>query len=371
MDRASVLLPPPPPSRGWRRLSRVYYVGGGSVGWRGIGTRAAAPLGGKWAVCVSVCLSVGLSVCRSSGRSSRGNDVVVNLNLPLAQQASASLLGHTASRVRRAAHDSGAESLQERQKRLMTRGLPKLKAIQGVKQVIVVASGKGGVGKSTTAVNLALGIAANDSSKTVGLLDADVYGPSIPQMMNLKGNPEITEKNLMRPLVNFGIVCMSMGFLVEDTVPIIWRGLMVMSAIERLIRQVDWGKLDYLVIDMPPGTGDVQLSISQNIPISGAVIVSTPQDIALLDAWRGAEMFRKVNVPILGIIQNMSVFQCPNCKHETHIFGADGAKDLATKLGLAVLGDIPLHINIRKTSDNGQPVVVSQPDSPEVGFFIV
>eukprot|EP00062_Callorhinchus_milii_P008844 gi/632951958/ref/XP_007891582.1/ PREDICTED: iron-sulfur protein NUBPL isoform X7 [Callorhinchus milii] len=174
----------------------------------------------------------------------------------------------------------------------------------------------------------------------------------------------------MRPLVNFGIVCMSMGFLVEDTVPIIWRGLMVMSAIERLIRQVDWGKLDYLVIDMPPGTGDVQLSISQNIPISGAVIVSTPQDIALLDAWRGAEMFRKVNVPILGIIQNMSVFQCPNCKHETHIFGADGAKDLATKLGLAVLGDIPLHINIRKTSDNGQPVVVSQPDSPEANAYL-
>ncbi|XP_067847526.1 iron-sulfur protein NUBPL isoform X4 [Heptranchias perlo] len=174
----------------------------------------------------------------------------------------------------------------------------------------------------------------------------------------------------MRPLVNFGIVCMSMGFLVEEAAPIVWRGLMVMSAIERLLRQVDWGQLDYLVIDMPPGTGDVQLSISQNIPISGAVIVSTPQDIALLDAERAAEMFRKVNVPVLGIVQNMSVFQCPKCKHETHIFGADGAKELATKLGLDVLGDIPLHINIREMSDKGQPIVVSHPDSPEANAYL-
>ncbi|XP_067847522.1 iron-sulfur protein NUBPL isoform X1 [Heptranchias perlo] len=259
---------------------------------------------------------------------------------------------------------SSGSSVQERQKRLMARGLPKQTVIPGVKQVIVVASGKGGVGKSTTAVNLALGLAANDLA--VGLLDADVYGPSIPSMMNLRGNPELTDSNLMRPLVNFGIVCMSMGFLVEEAAPIVWRGLMVMSAIERLLRQVDWGQLDYLVIDMPPGTGDVQLSISQNIPISGAVIVSTPQDIALLDAERAAEMFRKVNVPVLGIVQNMSVFQCPKCKHETHIFGADGAKELATKLGLDVLGDIPLHINIREMSDKGQPIVVSHPDSPEI-----
>ncbi|XP_067895442.1 iron-sulfur protein NUBPL isoform X2 [Heterodontus francisci] len=231
---------------------------------------------------------------------------------------------------------STAESVQERQKRLMAGGLPKQKVIPGVKQTIVVASGKGGVGKSTTAVNLALGLAANDL--VVGLLDADVYGPSIPRMMNLRGNPELTDSNLMRPLVNFGIVCMSMGFLVEEAAPIVWRGLMVMSAIEKLLRQVDWGQLDYLVIDMPPGTGDVQLSISQNIPISGAVIVSTPQDIALLDAQRAAEMFRKVSVPVLGIVQNMSVFQCPKCKYEAHIFGADGAKALATKLGLDVLG---------------------------------
>uniref|UniRef100_UPI00398E76C5 iron-sulfur cluster transfer protein NUBPL isoform X2 n=1 Tax=Pristiophorus japonicus TaxID=55135 RepID=UPI00398E76C5 len=263
---------------------------------------------------------------------------------------------------------STAESVQERQKRLMARGLPKKKVIPGVKQVIVVASGKGGVGKSTTAVNLALGLAANDL--VVGLLDADVYGPSIPRMMNLRGNPELTDTNFMRPLVNFGILCMSMGFLVEEAAPIVWRGLMVMSAIERLLRQVDWGQLDYLVIDMPPGTGDVQLSISQSIPISGAVIISTPQDIALLDAERAAEMFRKVSVPVLGIVQNMSVFQCPKCKHETHIFGADGAKMLATKLGLDVLGDIPLHINIREMSDKGQPIVVSHPDSPEANAYL-
>ncbi|XP_053139557.1 iron-sulfur protein NUBPL isoform X4 [Hemicordylus capensis] len=182
-------------------------------------------------------------------------------------------------------------------------------------------------------------------------------------MMNLKGSPEVTPKNLMRPLVNYGIACMSMGFLVEETSPIVWRGLMVMSAIEKLLRKVDWSQLDYLVIDMPPGTGDVQLSISQNIPIAGAVIVSTPQDIALLDARRGAEMFRRVNVPVLGLVQNMSIFQCPKCKHETHIFGNDGVRNLANDLDLDVLGDVPLHVHIRETSDTGKPIVVSQPQS--------
>ncbi|XP_078262593.1 iron-sulfur cluster transfer protein NUBPL isoform X3 [Rhinoraja longicauda] len=189
-------------------------------------------------------------------------------------------------------------------------------------------------------------------------------------MMNLKGNPALTDSNLMIPLVNYGINCMSMGFLVEEKAPIVWRGLMVMSAIEKLLRQVEWGQLDYLVIDMPPGTGDVQLSISQNIPISGAVIVSTPQDIALLDAERAANMFQKVNVPVLGIVQNMSVFRCPKCKHETHIFGADGAKELAAKRKLDVLGDIPLHMNIREMSDKGQPIVVSHPGSPEANAYL-
>ncbi|XP_004637157.1 iron-sulfur protein NUBPL isoform X2 [Octodon degus] len=267
---------------------------------------------------------------------------------------------------------SGAESenLKQRRTQIMSRGLPKQKPIEGVKQVIVVASGKGGVGKSTTAVNLALALAANDSSKAIGLLDADVYGPSVPKMMNLKGNPELSQNNQMRPLLNYGIACMSMGFLVEETAPVVWRGLMVMSAIDKLLRQVDWGNLDYLVVDMPPGTGDVQLSVSQNIPISGAVIVSTPQDIALMDAYKGAEMFRKVHVPVLGLIQNMSVFQCPKCKHKTHIFGADGAKRLAQTLKLDVLGDIPLHLSIREASDSGQPVVFSQPESEEAKAYL-
>ncbi|XP_035024043.2 iron-sulfur protein NUBPL isoform X1 [Hippoglossus stenolepis] len=267
---------------------------------------------------------------------------------------------------------SADSNLQERQKQQMARGLPKQKPITGVKQVIVVASGKGGVGKSTTAVNLALGLMANDATKSVGLLDADVYGPSIPKLMNLKGNPELTDNNLMIPLTNYGIPCMSMGFLVEDVAPIVWRGLMVMSAIEKMLRQVDWGSLDYLVIDMPPGTGDVQLSITQNIPIAGAVIVSTPQDIALLDARRGAEMFKKVNVPVicvLGLVQNMSVFQCPNCNHQTHIFGSDGARQLAITLGVELLGDVPLHLNIREMSDRGQPVVISSPDSSEAEAY--
>ncbi|KAJ7344922.1 hypothetical protein JRQ81_000872 [Phrynocephalus forsythii] len=259
--------------------------------------------------------------------------------------------------------DANDAVLKDKRSKLMARGLPKQKPIDGVKQVLVVASGKGGVGKSTTAVNIALALAANDSTKAVGLLDADVYGPSIPKMMNLKGNPEVTPRNLMRPLMNYGIPCMSMGFLVEEAAPIVWRGLMVMSAIEKLLRQVDWHQLDYLVIDMPPGTGDVQLSISQNVPIAGAVIVSTPQDIALLDARRGTEMFRKVNVPVLGLVQNMSIFQCPNCKHETHIFGADGVRHLARDLGLDILGDVPLHVHIRETSDAGKPIVVSQPQS--------
>ncbi|XP_051001917.1 iron-sulfur protein NUBPL [Acomys russatus] len=284
--------------------------------------------------------------------------------------AAVPLLGCRALGCGRQLLGAESEALKQRRTQIMSRGLPKQKPIKGVREVIVVASGKGGVGKSTTAVNLALALAANDSSKAVGLLDVDVYGPSIPKMMNLKGNPELSPNNLMRPLLNYGIACMSMGFLVEETAPVVWRGLMVMSAIEKLLRQVDWGQLDYLVVDMPPGTGDVQLSVSQNVPISGAVIVSTPQDIALMDARKGAEMFRKVHVPVLGLVQNMSVFQCPKCKHKTHIFGADGARKLAQTLGLDVLGDVPLHLSIREASDTGQPVVFSHPESDEAKAYL-
>ncbi|XP_061156886.1 iron-sulfur protein NUBPL isoform X3 [Syngnathus typhle] len=273
----------------------------------------------------------------------------------------------------------------------MARGLPERKAIAGVRRVLLVASGKGGVGKSTTAgtahhisavpafvqplspssaVNLALALMANQPSKSVGLLDADVYGPSVPKMMNLKGNPQLTDNNRMLPLTNYGVPCMSMGFLVDEDAPIVWRGLMVMSALDKLLRQVEWGSLDYLVIDMPPGTGDVQLTITQSIPIAGAVIVSTPQDVALLDARRGAQMFRKVDVPVLGLVQNMSTFECPRCHQRTAIFGSDGARQLADSLGVALLGDIPLHVHIRQTADRGEPVVVSLPGSPEALSYL-
>ncbi|XP_069065192.1 iron-sulfur cluster transfer protein NUBPL isoform X1 [Pleurodeles waltl] len=295
----------------------------------------------------------------------------VRTYIPLSQSSKkCALQTQTLRQCRLKSSGSAATAVKERQAQMMARGLPRQKPILGVNHVVLVASGKGGVGKSTTAVNLALGIAANDSTKAVGLLDADVFGPSIPKMMNLSGNPEVSEKNLMRPLVNYGISCMSIGFLVEESAPIVWRGLMVMSAMEKLLRQVEWGELDYLVVDMPPGTGDVQLSVSQNIPVSGAVIVSTPQDVALIDARRGVEMFRKVSVPVLGLVQNMSVFQCPKCNHETHIFGAGGAEKLAETIGVDFLGDIPLHLTIRETSDQGRPVVVSQPDSNEAKAYL-
>ncbi|XP_051942481.1 iron-sulfur protein NUBPL isoform X2 [Hippocampus zosterae] len=189
-------------------------------------------------------------------------------------------------------------------------------------------------------------------------------------MMNLKGNPQLTEDNRMLPLTNYGVPCMSMGFLVDDDAPIVWRGLMVMSALDKLLRQVEWGSLDYLVVDMPPGTGDVQLTITQSIPIAGAVIVTTPQDVALLDASRGAQMFRKVNVPVLGLVQNMSTFECPKCGQQTAIFGSDGARRLADSLGVALLGDVPLHVQIRQTSDRGEPVVVSSPGSPQALSYL-
>ncbi|XP_052789663.1 iron-sulfur protein NUBPL-like [Mya arenaria] len=261
------------------------------------------------------------------------------------------------------------DGLSDHQQKLMARGLPQRRPIDGVKSVVVVASGKGGVGKSTTAVNLALAMAANEPKRNIGLLDADVYGPSLPTMMNLQGEPFLDDKNRMIPLTNFGIKCMSMGFLVDEKSAIVWRGPMVMSAVQRLLRQVAWAPLDYLFVDMPPGTGDIQLSLSQNIPINGAVIVSTPQDIALLDARRGAEMFRKVDVPVLGLVENMSVYICPQCGHQEHIFGQDGAKGLAEDMGVDILGSVPLTRAIRETSDSGQPIVVSDPGSPQATVY--
>ncbi|XP_010274151.1 PREDICTED: iron-sulfur protein NUBPL [Nelumbo nucifera] len=238
----------------------------------------------------------------------------------------------------------------------------KANLLDGVKDIIAVASGKGGVGKSTTAVNLAVSLAKTCQLK-VGLLDADVYGPSIPTMMKVHAKPEVNEDKKMVPIENYGVKCMSIGFLVDKDSPIVWRGPMVMSALEKLTRGVDWGKLDILVVDMPPGTGDAQLSMSQRLQLSGALIVSTPQDVALIDARRGANMFRKVQVPILGLIENMSCFCCPHCGKKSYIFGSGGARRTADEMDMEFLGEIPLEEEIRRSSDAGDPIVISSPDS--------
>ena len=238
----------------------------------------------------------------------------------------------------------------------------------GVKHIVAVASGKGGVGKSTTAVNLALALAAH--GHRVGMLDADIYGPSQPRMMGISGRPSSPDGRRLEPMENYGVKVMSMGFLVEEETPMIWRGPMVMSALQQMLRDVNWGELDIMVVDMPPGTGDAQLTMAQQVPLAGAVIVSTPQDIALLDARKGLNMFRKVDVPVLGIVENMSYFLCPNCGHQANIFGHGGARKEADRLGIDFLGEIPLDLVIRETSDGGRPIVVSDPDSPHAKAFL-
>jgi ATP-binding protein involved in chromosome partitioning len=239
--------------------------------------------------------------------------------------------------------------------------------IPGVAAVIAVASGKGGVGKSTTALNLALGLRA--LGLRVGLLDADIYGPSVPRLTGIREKPELNDDRKMIPIERFGLSIMSIGFLVEEDTAMIWRGPMVMSAITQMLRDVAWGTLDVLVVDMPPGTGDAQLTLAQNVPLKGAVIISTPQDLSLIDARRGLAMFKKVNVPVLGIIENMSYFQCPHCGTRSDIFGHGGARQEAERLGVPFLGEVPLHMAIRETSDAGNPVVVSEPDGPHAAIY--
>ena len=231
----------------------------------------------------------------------------------------------------------------------------------GVKSIIAVASGKGGVGKSTTSVNLALALSAEGHK--VGILDADIYGPSIPRMLGISGEPSSSDGKTLDPMEGHGIKCMSMGFLIEEETPVIWRGPMAQTALQQMMRDINWGELDVLVVDMPPGTGDVQLTMAQQVPLAGAVIVSTPQDIALADARRGLNMFRKVNVPVFGIVENMSYFNCPHCGERSDIFSHGGAREEAKLLSMDFLGEIPLAITIRETSDSGNPIVISDPDS--------
>lgn len=235
-----------------------------------------------------------------------------------------------------------------------------VKPLSNVKNIIPIASGKGGVGKSTTAVNLALALAKDGAN--VGILDADIYGPSQPRMLGISNKPDSKDGKTMEPLMSHGIQAMSIGFLIDEETPMIWRGPMVTQALEQLLNDTNWNDLDYLIIDMPPGTGDIQLSMSQKVPISGAVIVTTPQDIALLDARKGLKMFEKVNVPILGIIENMSLHICSSCGHEEPIFGQGGGKKMATEYNIDFLGSLPLDIQIREQADSGNPTVVAEPE---------
>ncbi len=239
--------------------------------------------------------------------------------------------------------------------------------VPGVESIIAVASGKGGVGKSTTAVNLALGL--RDLGLKVGVLDADIYGPSLPKLLAIKEKPQTIGGTRLKPISSYGLTVMSIGFLIEEETPMIWRGPMVMSALTQMLREVEWGTLDVMVVDMPPGTGDAQLTIAQQVPLKGAVIVSTPQDLALIDARRGVAMFKRVNVPVLGVVENMSYFLCPSCGTRSDIFSHGGARAEATRLGVPFLGEVPLHMTIREKSDAGLPVVATEPDGEHAKIY--
>lgn len=259
-----------------------------------------------------------------------------------------------------------------RQRELMARGLPKRKAIPGVKQILVVASGKGGVGKSTVAVNIAVGIKSVEPQKEVALLDADVHGPSVPLMMNLHERPLLTEDGFLIPLINHGVKCMSSGFLADEKSPFVWRGPMVMSAIQRLLRGVAWGAVDYLIIDTPPGTGDAHLSLIQNVPVSGVVLVTTPQTAAVQVTERGAQLFKKLEVPICGVVENMGSVICTNCHSPVPLWGGNiKVAEMANALGTELLGCVPLSPLVAECTDVGAPVVISRPDSEQGSTFIM
>jgi ATP-binding protein involved in chromosome partitioning len=242
-----------------------------------------------------------------------------------------------------------------------------VKLVPGIKNIIAVASGKGGVGKSTTAVNLALGLAAEGAS--VGVLDADIYGPSQPIMLGIRGRPESRDGKSLEPMEGHGIQAMSIGFLIDPDTPMVWRGPMVTQALEQLLNETKWRDIDYLVVDLPPGTGDIQLTLAQRVPVTGAVIVTTPQDIALIDARKGLKMFEKVGIPILGIVENMSIHICPKCGHEERIFGAGGGERMSKDTDVELLGALPLDIAIREQADSGKPTMVSDPDGRIAGIY--
>ena len=282
--------------------------------------------------------------------------------LPGVLSVTAVLTAHQASSARRARVSPPAQTHGAAHAAPLPQGIP------GVDAVIAVASGKGGVGKSTVAVNLALGL-ARLGLKT-GLLDADIYGPSLPRLLDIREKPHSRDGKVLEPIEKLGIKAMSIGFLIKEDEPMIWRGTMVQSALTQMLGDVAWAPLDVLVVDMPPGTGDAQLTIAQRVPLKGAIIVSTPQDLALIDARKGLAMFRKTQVPVLGIVENMSVFVCPHCGHESHIFGHGGARTTAETLGVPFLGEIPLVPSIRETSDAGTPIVAISPNGPEARAFL-
>jgi len=283
---------------------------------------------------------VALTAERSAGAASRGPQPAHVANQPRAAKPGPHAHAHPADKVQP--------------------GIP------GVDAIIAVASGKGGVGKSTTAVNLALGL--RDLGLKVGILDADIYGPSLPKLLAIKEKPQ-TVGGKLKPIDRYGLTVMSIGFLIDEETPMIWRGPMVMSAITQMLREVEWGKLDVMVVDMPPGTGDAQLTMAQQVPLKGAVIVSTPQDLALIDARRGVAMFKRVNVPVLGVVENMSYFVCPECGTRSDIFSHGGARHEAERLGVPFLGEVPLHMTIREKSDSGLPVVATEPDGPHAKIY--